>query len=253
MTRRSLTFLAVFILFAVGCSRKPSVDEAKTFLDQAEAKLLSLSEEAGRAAWVQATYITDDTEMLAARANQRAIDAVVQLVKESNRFEGTQLPPELARKMKLLKLSLTMAAPADPKESEELTRLAAGMEAAYGKGRACPEGEKDQSKCLDINAVTQLMAESRNPAELLGVWRGWHAVGAPMRKDYQRFVELSNKGATEIGFADTGAMWRSKYDMTPDEFSKEVERLWEQVRPLYVSLHAYVRNRLREKYRTSAF
>ncbi len=250
MINRSWAFLLVVLLLvsAAACSRRPTVDEAKTFLDGAEAKLLTLSDEAGRAAWVQATYITDDTEAIAARANQRQIDAAVELVKESKRFDGVELPAELARKMKLLKLSLTMAAPADPKESEELTRIAAGMEGAYGKGRACPEGEKDPSKCLDINQVTRVMADSRSPAELLSVWRGWHAVGAPMRKDYQRFVELSNKGAREIGFADTGAMWRSKYDMPPDDFSKEVDRLWEQVKPLYVSLHAYVRNRLREKY-----
>ena len=253
MTNRSCTFLAVvlFLFAAAACSRRPSAEEAKTFLDAAEAKLLSLSDEAGRAAWVQATYITDDTESLAAHANQRQIDAAVALVKESKRFDGVQLPADLARKMKLLKLSLTMAAPADPKESEELTRIAAGMEGAYGKGRACAEGEKDPAKCLDINQVTRVMADSRNPAELLSVWRGWHAVGAPMRKDYQRFVELSNKGAREIGFADTGAMWRSKYDMPPDDFAKELDRLWEQVKPLYVSLHSYVRNRLREKYGAS--
>ena len=50
---------------------------------------------------------------------------------------------------------------------------------------------------------------------------------------------LSNKGARELGFADTGAMWRAKYDMTPDEFTKELDRLWDQVRPLYLKLHAY--------------
>jgi peptidyl-dipeptidase A len=250
MTIRWCAFLVSILLFlaAAACSRRPTAEEAKAFLDGAEARLLSLSEEAGRAAWVQATYITDDTEILSARANQRQIDATVQLVKESRRFDGVELPPELARKMKLLRLSLTMAAPSDPKESEELTRIAAGMEAAYGKGRACTEGEKDLSKCLDINQVTRVMAESRKPAELLSLWRGWHAVGAPIRKDYQRFVELSNKGAREIGFADTGAMWRSKYDMPPDDFSRELDRLWEQVKPLYVSLHAYVRSRLREKY-----
>lgn len=245
---RSLCLAAMLLAVAAGCSRKPSADDARRFLDRAEEQLFRLSEEAGRASWVQATYITDDTEMLAARANQRLIDAVVQLVKESKRFEGVALPPDLARKMKLLKLSLTMATPSDPKESEEITRLATAMEAAYGKGRACKDGETDPSKCLDINGVTRVMAESRNPAELLSVWRGWHAVGAPLRKDYQRFVELSNKASREIGFADTGAMWRSKYDMTPEEFAREVDRLWEQVRPLYVSLHAYVRNRLREKY-----
>jgi peptidyl-dipeptidase A len=249
MRRRLCLFLGAAALAAsLGCARKPDAKEAKTFLDAAEAKLFKLSEEAGRAAWIQATYITDDSEVVAARANQRLIDAVVELVKESKRFDSVALPEDLARKMKLLKLSLTMATPADPKESEEITRIAASMEGAYGKGRSCPEGVTDQAKCLDVNAVTRMMAESRSPAELLSVWKGWQAVGVPLRKDYRRFVELSNKGSREIGFADTGAMWRSKYDMPPDEFAKEVDRLWEQVRPLYVSLHAYVRNRLREKY-----
>jgi peptidyl-dipeptidase A len=43
-------------------------------------------------------------------------------------------------------------------------------------------------------------------------------------------------------------MWRSSYDMPPDDFAKEVDRLWQQVKPLYVSLHAYVRARLVERY-----
>jgi peptidyl-dipeptidase A len=63
-----------------------------------------------------------------------------------------------------------------------------------------------------------------------------------------RYVQLGNKGARELGFADMGAMWRSKYDMPPDDFAAEVDRLWEQVKPLYLSLHAYVRRRLRETY-----
>jgi len=71
-----------------------------------------------------------------------------------------------------------------------------------------------------------------HPAELLDVWNGWHTISPPMRKDYERFVALSNKGAKELGFKDTGAMWRSGYDMPPDDFSKELDRLWEQVKPL---------------------
>jgi peptidyl-dipeptidase A len=43
-------------------------------------------------------------------------------------------------------------------------------------------------------------------------------------------------------------MWRSGYDMPADEFSKELDRLWQQVRPLYVSLHSYARWKLAEKY-----
>jgi peptidyl-dipeptidase A len=92
------------------------------------------------------------------------------------------------------------------------------------------------------------MATSRDPNELRDAWVGWHHISPPMKKDFVRYVELANKGARELGFADNGAMWREKYDMSSDEFSKELDRLWEQVRPLYVALHAYVRNKLREQY-----
>jgi peptidyl-dipeptidase A len=232
----------------VSAAPAPSVAETRTFLDQAEKQLLALQVEFSRADWVKSTYITDDTEALAAAANQRMIDLNVRLAKQATRFDGVKLPPDLARKMKLLKLSLTMAAPSNPSESAELTRIAASMEGTYGKGKYCPAGIQDPSKCLDIEQITRIMAASRDPGQLLDVWRGWHTVSPPMRPSYRRFVELSNKGARELGFSDTGAMWRSKYDMPPDAFAREVDRLWEQVKPLYVSLHAYVRNRLREKY-----
>ena len=246
MLRRILPLLSAAVL--VSCGSRPSADEARAFLTQVESRLLALSEEAGRASWVQATYITGDTETLAARANERQIAASVEFVKQAARFDRVTLPPDLARKMKLLKVSLVMAAPADPGESQELTRIVASMEGAYGKGKYCPPGVTDQSKCLDLQEITRIMANSREPARLLEVWRGWHSIAPPLRKDYQRFVELSNKGAREIGFADTGAMWRSKYDMPPDAFAREVDRLWEQVKPLYISLHAYVRSRLNQKY-----
>lgn len=232
----------------------PTVQEAQAFMERAEAKLLDLSTESSRAEWVQATHITLDTELLAARANQRRIAATVDFVKEAARFDGLSLPPDLARKFELLKLSLTLPAPSDPNESEKLTRIAAGMEAAYGKGQYCPPGGAAldnpavKKPCLDVVDITRIMAESRDPKMLLDVWRGWRAISPPMRDDFRQYVALANKGARELGFADTGALWRLKYDMPPDAFASELERLWQQVRPLYVSLHAYVRSRLREKY-----
>ncbi len=69
-----------------------------------------------------------------------------------------------------------------------------------------------------------------------------------MKPRYERFVELANEGAKELGFKDLGALWRSGYDMPPDEFAAEVERLWTQVKPLYDALHCYARRSLRKKY-----
>jgi len=243
---RTLRLSGALALFAVALfAAGPTVQEAKKFLDDAEKNLFALGYEAGQASWIQSTYITDDTEAIAAKANERAIAESVRLAKAATRFDHLKLPPDMARKMMLLKIGLTLAAPTDPAESAEVTRLAASLEGAYGKCKYCPAAGKP---CLDIEAVTRIMATSTNPAELLDAWRGWHTISPPMRKDFQRFVELSNKGARELGFKDTGAMWRSKYDMPADDFAKELDRLWEQVRPLYLSLHAYVLNKLREKY-----
>lgn len=238
--------VAAVTLAACSSAPKPTVEEARKFIDGAEAKLLELSNEAGRAQWVQSTYITQDTEALSALANERAISANVRLAKEAARFDGLQLPEDVARKMKLLKLAITMPAPADPKESSEITKIASGLEAAYGRGKYCPGG--DASKCMTIDDITKIMANSRDPKQLYDVWNGWHSISPPMKKDFTRLVELSNKGAKELGFADTGALWRSNYDMPPDDFAKELDRLWEQVKPLYTQLHAYVRWKLREKY-----
>ncbi len=238
-------------LFLVGCTQQaqPTVDDARKFLADAETRLLALDVEDQQADWVHENFITDDTEAVSAKADQRAIDESVRLAKEATKFDKLQLPEDMARKMKLLKNGLVLATPADPKESEEVTRLAASLDGAYGKGKYCPDRLKNTDHpCLDVEDVTRIMATSQKPDELLDVWKGWHAISPPMRKDFARFVELSNKGARELGFKDTGAMWRAKYDMAPDDFSKELDRLWDQMRPLYLSLHAYVRWKLHEKY-----
>jgi peptidyl-dipeptidase A len=239
----------LILLLAPALLSAQTVQEAKKFLDDAETKLFALNVEATRAAWVHANFITFDTEALSAAASERAIAEGVRLAKAGTRFDQVNLPPEMARKMMLLKLGLTLATPADPKESAEVTRLAASLEGTYGKGKYCPPEDKSgKQKCLDIEDITRIMADSINPSELLEAWSGWHRISPVMRGDFTHFVQLSNKGARELGFKDTGAMWRSKYDMPPADFAREIDRLWEQVRPLYLSLHAYVRNRLREKY-----
>ncbi len=244
MRQSRLQMIVLAGLLIPAAASAQTVAEAKAFMNRAEKQLLDLSVEEQRGEWIQSTYITYDSEILGALGNERLIAATAKLAKESTRFDKVALPPELARKMKLLKLQLTLAAPSNSAESAEVTQLEAKMEGMYGSGKYCRAG----GKCLDLEEITRIMRTSRDPAELKDVWDGWRTVSPPMRPLYQRFVTLSNKGARELGFSDTGAMWRSKYDMPPDAFAKEVDRLWDQVRPLYISLHAYVRNKLREKY-----
>jgi peptidyl-dipeptidase A len=237
----------------------PTVDEARQFVDAAEKRLDALATKASRADWVQQNFITFDTERISADAQSDLAEAVTELAVAARRFEALELPPDIARKLKLLKMLLSAPAPGNPAEREELTTIGAWLTSEYGKGRYCRSGvERGEGPprlnkdCLDIDKASNILATSRDPKELLDVWAGWHRVGAPMRGRYGRFVELSNKGSRELGFADTGAMWRANYDMSPEQFSAEVERLWSQVRPLYLSLHTYVRSKLAQQYGSDA-
>jgi len=173
---------------------------------------------------------------------------ITQLALDARRFDKLKKPPELERKFKLLRLSLVAPAPNNDAERKELTEIASWLDGTYGKGKYCKPQADGTQKCLSLNDLSRTLATSTNPDELLDAWIGWHKISVPMRQKYARFVQLSNAGAKELGFKDTGAMWRSNYDMTPDEFSAEMERLWRQVEPLYVSLHAYVRKQLIKKY-----
>jgi peptidyl-dipeptidase A len=245
MKFRVLLFLSSFLfVIQAQAASKPTVAEAEQFMNQAEARLNEIEVKAARASWVQENFITDDTQALSADAQDQLTAATTELIEQSKRFDGLSLPPELSRKFMLLRLSLTAPAPKDPALRKEMTQIAASLDADYGKGKYC----RKPDDCLDITAIERIMGDSRDPNELKDVWVGWHKVGAPMRQRYARFVQLSNQGAEELGFKDTGALWRAGYDMTPDQFSAEVERLWQQVRPLYLSLHTYVRARLVQKY-----
>ena len=222
----------------------PTVEEARKFLDEAQKRLLDLSIKGQRAEWVAENFITADTQVIAAEANEALLGPSVEYAKQAARFDHVQLPPDLRRQMELLKSTLVLAPPSDPKKTAELSRLAASLDAQYGSGKWCPK----PGECKSLPELDDILRSSRDPKEMLDVWIGWHAIAQPMRQDYARLVEIANEGARDLGYKDTGAFWRSKYDMPPDAFSADLDRLWNQVKPLYDSLYCYTRKRLNEKY-----
>ena len=220
-------------------------DEARAFVDSAETVLLDLAEKAGRAAWVQATYITYDTEILAAEATEEYLSASVELATRAADYLGVQgLAPEVERKLEILVSGLTMPAPSDAEKTAAVTRIQTEMESRYARGEYC----SDDGECWDLGEMTQRLATSRDEPLLRELWAGWRTVSVPMRESYTRFVELTNEGARELGFENVGAMWRANYDMDPDAFAAELDRLWGQVEPLYTALHCHVRAELADEY-----
>jgi peptidyl-dipeptidase A len=241
----------------VSADKEPATAaEAQQFVDRANAELLKLQTAASHGAWTAETDITDDTEATSALLNEQGTARALALTEESHRFDHIDLPADLRRQIMLMQVGAP-AAPKDPKLLAEETQLAAQLTGMYGKGKFCPDaapGKDDSSgaKCMGIDAISGKMAKLRDPEELTKLWVGWHAIGSPMREKYARFMDLQNTGARELGYHDTGDLWRAGYDMTPAEFSAEVERAWKQLEPLYRELHTYVRTRLTAKYGKAA-
>lgn len=238
---------AAAVLVAAGPSAaqtaKPTAAEAKAFVENAEAQIEKANAFAARAAWVRANFITEDTQWLEAKASAEQNELATRFAMEAARFDGVPVDAVTARKLKLLKLYLVSPAPNRPGAAEELANLLTKLDSTYSTGKFEFKGKQ-----ITLNDAEDVLRSSRDPAELKAVWEGWRTVSPQMRADYATFAGLSNEGAKSLGFKDTGALWRSNYDMDPDAFAAETDRLWKQVEPFYRNLHCYVRARLNDQY-----
>lgn len=223
----------------------PDAAEAQAFLDRAQKEVTEFNLTSQRVQWVNATYITDDTDALAAEYGARGTEMAVRYALEAAKYQNTPgLSAEQKRQLTMLRSAITLPAPTTPGAAQQLSDISTRLGSLYAKGKGTLNG-----KPINGSDIEAAMGESRNPDELKEMWVSWNDnVGAPMRGDYAKMTGIANQGATELGFPDTGTMWRSGYDMPPEEFAKLTDKLWADVKPLYVALHTYVRRKLNEKY-----
>ncbi|GGJ00025.1 peptidase M2 [Shewanella hanedai] len=248
-----LSLLVALALAATACqkvqpNKTPSnealVEEANQFIEQSEQTLSQLSIDINRSEWIYSNFITEDTAALSASVGEKHTATSVKLATLAANYTNLPLTDDNLRKLNILRSSLVLPAPLDPKKNAELAAISAELNGLYGKGKYCFE----DGRCLTQPELSTIMGESQDPAKLLEVWQGWREIAKPMRPLFEREVELANEGAQDLGYANLSELWRSQYDMKPDEFSTELDRLWDQVKPLYDSLHCYVRGELNEKY-----
>ncbi len=219
---------------------------AAQFVAAAENDLFDYALEANQVNWVNNTYITDDTDAMAARINAIGTEKTVQYALLSARYAAVPgISAELKRKLDIMRNGLVLPAPTTAGAATELNEIATRLNSQYGKGKGTLGGKPINGS--DIEA--EMGNPERTPEELKEMWASWHdSVGAPMKGDYAKMVGIANEGARELGFDNVGAMWRSGYDMPPEEFAAMADRLWEETKPLYIALHTYVRRKLNEKY-----
>jgi len=238
--------LAVAAPVAAQTAAAPTAADADAFIAAAEKDLFDYTVEASQVNWVNSTYLTEDTDAMASRINAVGTEKSVKYALEAAKYKDVAgLSADTKRKLDILRTGLVLPAPTKPGAATELNQIATDLQSQYGRGRGTLNGKEISGS--DIEAE---MGNLKNtPAQFAEMWTSWHDnVGAPMKDDYARMVGIANEGSKELGFADTGAMWRSGYDMSPEDFAKTTERLWQEVKPLYMALHTYTRWKLNEKY-----
>jgi len=213
---------------AAATPKAPTIQDAKEFIERSEKDIIELSEYAARIYWVNANFITDDTKWLAQKAGTESAKLSTRLANEAKKFNDLDLPADMARKLDMLKRGSNFPAPEADGAAEELAEIMTNLDTAYSTGKF-----NYQDKTLSLYEATDIIAKSRDPEVLADVWQGWRKISPQMREDYARMVGIINKGSTELGYADAGALWRSGYDMPADDFVAEADRLWGQVKSIW--------------------
>lgn len=250
--RHSLALAIALVLPAATLAQAEpaTVDDAAALIAEVEQFQREFGEYSARVAWVQATYINYDTNWLATKADTEGTEKGVEFANRAKDFNEIELPAEMRRKMEAIKLGLNLPAPTRKGAAGELAEINTRMASTYATGKIELDGEM-----VPRNDLEAMMGTVRDPDKLAEIWTKWREVpvaqredGGNMKSDYAAMVALSNEGARELGFDDVGSMWRSRYDLPPDAFAAETDRLWGQIKPLYNELQCHVRAGLNEAY-----
>ena len=242
----STVLLSIVVISSCSSQQAPALNESdvETFLERVELEDKTRGPVASSAYWLQANFITYDSQKVVADYGKRFQLLALERARQASTFDDVEVSEENRRKLNLIKNSFVMPSPLDDTLAGEIANIMAELDAMYGAGQHC-FGEGD---CYDLEAFEGVIDNSRDPDELLKAWEGWRNIGTPMKDKYLRMVEIGNLGAKDLGYEGLTDLWFSKYDMPAEEFLAETDRVWDELKPLYDALHCHVRSELSEHY-----
>ena len=242
----STVLLSIVVISSCSSQQAPALNESdvETFLERVELEDKTLGPVASSAYWLQANFITYDSQKVVADYGKRFQLLALERARQASTFDDVEVSEENRRKLNLIKNSFVMPSPLDDTLAGEIANIMAELDSMYGAGQHC-FGEGD---CYDLEAFEGVIDNSRDPDELLKAWEGWRNIGTPMKDKYLRMVEIGNLGAKDLGYEGLTDLWFSQYDMPAEEFLAETDRVWDELKPLYDALHCHVRSELSEHY-----
>ncbi len=228
-------------------------DEANDFLAYYTPLMVGLYTEMVRASWTASTDVSEehtglrtgaDTVWGAFVGSGLVIDRARTLLTHESELD------ELT--VRQLRMVLENAAVA-PQTNPELARRRVAVESAQSaildgfqfcldrRGETC-------RRPLTTNDIDRVLVESDDLRERLRYWDASKEVGVALRPGLSELRDLRNATAREMGFADFFAYRISNYGMTPDEMMALLDRILEEVRPLFDALSCWTRYQLAERF-----
>uniref|UniRef100_A0A673VUI6 Angiotensin-converting enzyme n=1 Tax=Suricata suricatta TaxID=37032 RepID=A0A673VUI6_SURSU len=217
--------------------------EARKFLEEYDRRSRGIWNEFAEANWNYNTNITTETSKILLQKNIQMANHTLKFGTWARQFDVTSFQNDsIKRMMKKIQDLEQSALPA--KELEEYNKILLDMETTYSVASVC----HSNGTCLQLEPdLTNLMATSRKYEDLLWAWKSWRdKVGTEILPFFPKYVELANKAAKLNGYEDAGDSWRAVYEMPSLEHV--LEQLYQELQPLYLNLHAYVRRALYRHY-----
>jgi len=214
--------------------------------DRADARFRELVSNVSYANW---NYLTHMTQLNARRLEDSQSQLVVWFklnVVTARRFlknAGSICHGVTVKLLKKLVNYQLIPSPLNPTTHRLISYLVNSMQRIYGSALIVDE-EHGMKRYRMNPELTRLMATSRDYDKRQWAWTEWHdIVGRRVRPLFIDLVVRMNEAATDNGYRDISEAWQmSDFDSTDVE--ETMDRLYQQILPLYRQLHAYVRRRL---------
>ncbi|XP_071425637.1 angiotensin-converting enzyme 2 isoform X1 [Pithys albifrons albifrons] len=229
--------------------------QAQKFLEQFNRMAEDISHESSIASWNYNTNITEENAKKMNEASAKWSTFYDEASRNASSFSVGSIEDNLIK----LQIQTLQDRGSSVLSSEKYNRLGtvlSTMSTIYSTGTVCKIN--DPSECLVLEpGLDAIMADSTDYNERLWAWEGWRAdVGRMMRPLYEEYVELENEVAKLNNYSDYGDYWRANYEAkfpkdyeySRDQLIEDVEKTFEQIKPLYQQLHAYVRHHLERVY-----
>ncbi|NXG01256.1 ACE2 enzyme, partial [Sakesphorus luctuosus] len=229
--------------------------QAQKFLEEFNRMAEDISHESSIASWHYNTNITEENAKKMNEASAKWSTFYDEASKNASSFSVGSIEDNLIK----LQIQTLQDRGSSVLSSEKYNRLGtvlSTMSTIYSTGTVCKIN--DPSECLVLEpGLDAIMADSTDYNERLWAWEGWRAdVGRMMRPLYEEYVELENEVAKLNNYSDYGDYWRANYEAkfpkdyeySRDQLIEDVEKTFEQIKPLYQQLHAYVRHHLERVY-----